>query len=133
MIRSKNQKGFTLVEIMIVVSIIILLAAIAVPSFIRARQRTQGSTTLNGARMLDAAVDQWAIEYGIANNAVITLASLAPYVKPGSQMAIALTAGTAPTDALNHAYVFGTVGSVQITVSSATKTALSGVVDWGPY
>ena len=133
MIRRKNQKGFTLVEIMIVVSIIILLAAIAVPSFIRARQRTQGSTTLNGARQLDAAVDQWASEFGMANGNAITLASLAAYVKPGSMFQLALSGGTAPTDALGNSYVFGSVGSGQLTVSSATKTALTGVVDWGPY
>jgi prepilin-type N-terminal cleavage/methylation domain-containing protein len=132
MIARKKQQGFTLVEIMIVVSIIILLAAIAVPSFIRARQRTQGSTTLNGARQLDAAVDQWAIENGINNGATVTLASLAVYIKPG-QMQTALSGGTAPTDALGNAYVFSLVGSGQVQVSSATKTALSGVINWGPY
>ena len=133
MIRSKKQSGFTLVEIMIVVSIIILLAAIAIPSFIRARQRTQGSTTLNGARMLDGAVDQWAIENGLDNGAAITLASLSIYVKPGP-MQTTLAGGAAPTDALNNVYVFATVGNGQLTVNAATKASLAGVVtDWGPY
>jgi type II secretory pathway pseudopilin PulG len=51
-------------EIMIVVAIIRLLAAIAVPSFLRARMRAQASTVLNEARQLDGAKDQYALENG---------------------------------------------------------------------
>src|SRR3954462_4501380 len=58
----KSRAGFTLVEIMIVVAIIALLAAIAVPGFLRARKRSQASKILNDLRMIDAAVDQYAIE-----------------------------------------------------------------------
>ncbi|HEY0368046.1 MAG TPA: prepilin-type N-terminal cleavage/methylation domain-containing protein [Chthoniobacterales bacterium] len=58
----KSRAGFTLVEIMIVVAIIALLAAIAVPGFLRARKRSQASKVLNDLRMIDAAVDQYAIE-----------------------------------------------------------------------
>ena len=134
MIRTKNQKGFTLVEIMIVVSIIILLAAIAIPSFIRARQRSQGSTTLNGARQLDAAIDQWAIENGIDNGVAVDLDSIEIFVKPGSAFQVALAAATAPTDALGNAYVFGNTGTGQLTINAATVTSLTGVVtDWGGF
>ncbi len=49
-----NRKGFTLVEIMIVVAIIALLAAIAVPGFLRARKRSQASRILNDLRMIDS-------------------------------------------------------------------------------
>ena len=59
---NKRRGGFTLVEIMIVVAIIALLAAIAVPGFLRARKRSQASRILNDLRMIDAAVDQYAIE-----------------------------------------------------------------------
>ncbi len=59
---AKSYKGFTLVEIMIVVAIIALLAAIAVPGFLRARKRSQASRILNDLRMIDSAVDQYAIE-----------------------------------------------------------------------
>ncbi|PYI74592.1 MAG: prepilin-type cleavage/methylation domain-containing protein, partial [Verrucomicrobia bacterium] len=64
MLNKLNRKhaGFTLVEIMIVVAIIALLAAIAVPGFLRARKRSQASKILNDLRMIDAAVDQYAIE-----------------------------------------------------------------------
>ena len=59
---NKRRGGFTLVEIMIVVAIIALLAAIAVPGFLRARKRSQASRILNDLRMIDAAVDQYALE-----------------------------------------------------------------------
>ena len=59
---NKRRGGFTLVEIMIVVAIIALLAAIAVPGFLRARKRSQASRILNDLRLIDAAVDQYAIE-----------------------------------------------------------------------
>ena len=49
---------------MIVVAIIALLAAIAVPGFLRARKRSQASKIINDLRMIDAAVDQYAIESG---------------------------------------------------------------------
>src|SRR5207253_8940948 len=60
--RFKFSAGFTLVEIMIVVAIIALLAAIAVPNFLRARKRSQATRVLEDLRMLDSAVDQYAIE-----------------------------------------------------------------------
>ena len=59
---NKNRGGFTLVEIMIVVAIIALLAAIAVPNFLRARKRSQATRILEDLRMIDSAVDQYAIE-----------------------------------------------------------------------
>src|SRR5918996_1058095 len=59
---SSRRSGFTLVEIMIVVAIIALLAAIAVPGFLRARKRSQASRIINDLRLIDAAVDQYAIE-----------------------------------------------------------------------
>ena len=57
-----KRAGFTLVEIMIVVAIIALLAAIAVPGFLRARKRSQASKIINDLRLIDSAVDQYAIE-----------------------------------------------------------------------
>src|SRR3977135_2476551 len=59
---TKNRGGFTLVEIMIVVAIIALLAAIAVPNFLRARKRSQATRILEDLRLVDAAIDQYAIE-----------------------------------------------------------------------
>src|ERR1700761_7751550 len=58
----RNRGGFTLVEIMIVVAIIALLAAIAVPNFLRSRKRSQATRMLEDLRIIDSAIDQYAIE-----------------------------------------------------------------------
>lgn len=65
------KKGFTLVEIMIVVAIIGLLAAIAIPSFMRARLTSQQNACINNLRQIEAAKDQFALENGLTNGAPI--------------------------------------------------------------
>ncbi|MBU0713913.1 MAG: prepilin-type N-terminal cleavage/methylation domain-containing protein [Verrucomicrobia bacterium] len=65
------KKGFTLVEIMIVVAIIGLLAAIAIPSFMRARLTSQQNACINNLRQIEAAKDQYALENGLTNYATI--------------------------------------------------------------
>jgi len=81
-----RQKGFTLVEIMIVVAIIALLAAIAVPGFLRARKRSQASRILNDLRMIDSALDQYAIENNKKSNAPVGTADWTSYIKKGSHL-----------------------------------------------
>src|SRR5512135_3004399 len=63
-IKTSNKAGFTLVEIMIVVAIIGLLAAIAIPNFVRARQTSQTNACLNNLRQIDGAKQQFALENG---------------------------------------------------------------------
>src|ERR1043166_318030 len=81
---NKRRGGFTLVEIMIVVAIIALLAAIAVPGFLRARKRSQASRILNDLRMIDSAVDQYAIETNRVTGNTVNTADWTNYVKKGS-------------------------------------------------
>ena len=60
--RATNQAGFTLVEIMIVVAIIALLAAVAVPSYVRARDTSQRDACINNLKQIDGAAQLWAME-----------------------------------------------------------------------
>jgi prepilin-type N-terminal cleavage/methylation domain-containing protein len=81
---NKRRGGFTLVEIMIVVAIIALLAAIAVPGFLRARKRSQATRILNDLRMIDSAVDQYAIETNRTTGATVNVSDWTNYLKKGS-------------------------------------------------
>ena len=64
-----NKKGFTLVEIMIVVAIIGLLAAIAIPNFVKARQKAQAEACIANLRQIEGATQVWAVDTG-ANDTV---------------------------------------------------------------
>src|SRR5260221_13975912 len=81
---NKNRGGFTLVEIMIVVAIIALLAAIAVPNFLRARKRAQATRILEDLRIIDSACDQYAIESNKSSGATVQWADIQNYLKKGS-------------------------------------------------
>ena len=63
--KKMNKKGFTLVEIMIVVAIIGLLAAIGIPSFTKARANSQEKSCVNNLRIIDAAKENLALETGL--------------------------------------------------------------------
>jgi prepilin-type N-terminal cleavage/methylation domain-containing protein len=84
--KQKTRGGFTLVEIMIVVAIIALLAAIAVPGFLRARKRSQASRVINDLRLIDAAVDQYAIENNKTSGATVNTADWTAYLKGGTAL-----------------------------------------------
>ena len=120
----RSKSAFTLVEIMIVVAIIGLLAALAVPGFVKARKQSQGRRILNDVRQMDAAIDQWALEKGKSDGATINTSEAETYLKGSWKV----------TDLLGNTFALGTVGSSQVAVASTTKTALTGVgIDWGNY
>jgi prepilin-type N-terminal cleavage/methylation domain-containing protein len=80
-INASRKSGFTLVEIMIVVAIIGLLAAIAIPNFVRARTTSQMNACINNLRQIDGAVQQWALETKQASTAPVTFPNISAYLK----------------------------------------------------
>jgi type IV pilus assembly protein PilA len=79
--KQSSSKGFTLVEIMIVVVIIGLLAAMAIPAFQKVRSASQDKTVLNNARQLSAGADQYYLENGVSSVASSDLVGSDKYVK----------------------------------------------------
>lgn len=87
---SHRIRAFTLVEIMIVVAIIGLLAAVAIPNFVRARENAQQNACINNLRLIDSAKQQWALEERQLPSATPTLADIGPYLVRGSQTRLPL-------------------------------------------
>src|SRR3989475_13218206 len=79
--RTSRKAGFTLVEIMIVVAIIGLLAAIAIPNFVRARTQSQMNACINNLRQIDGAIQQWALEQKKDPAATVAFTDISPYLK----------------------------------------------------
>ena len=142
MLRNLNTKrgGFTLVEIMIVVAIIALLAAIAVPNFLRSRKRSQATQVLEDLRIMDAAIDQYAIENnrgGAGTNGAFVWSDIAKYVKNGTRLYTTMLTN-APVDILGNSFVSNSsIDSLtRLQINLASYNALSDVAPmsfWSPY
>jgi prepilin-type N-terminal cleavage/methylation domain-containing protein len=128
-LQTKRPGGFTLVEIMIVVAIIALLAAIAVPGFLRARKRSQASRILNDLRMIDSAVDQYAIETNRKTGDTVAVSDWTNYVKKN---ALLFNTGTS---LLGSTYGAQTVDTIPQVIPSDYNTLsdVAGSGFWSPY
>ena len=124
-----SRRGFTLVEIMIVVAIIALLASIAVPGFLRARKRAQASRIINDLRLIDSAIDQYAIETNKITGMNPIFTDIKVYIKKGTNLYVT------GSDLFGQPYGPFTVDTVP-KVPALTKAALSDVTDgafWSPF
>jgi prepilin-type N-terminal cleavage/methylation domain-containing protein len=120
--KNLRKAGFTLVEIMIVVAIIGLLAAIAIPNFIKARATSQANACINNLRQIDGGEQQWALEnHQTSANAPTTIALLVSggYVRtPGGNSA-------GPTCPASGTYALAGALSVQPTVTCSLSTGVT--------
>src|SRR5436853_7425994 len=126
---NRKHAGFTLVEIMIVVAIIALLAAIAVPGFLRARKRSQASRILNDLRMIDSAVDQYAIETNRTTGATVAITDWTNYLKKNSLL---YNSGNSLLGSAYGAHVVDTIPTVPAHDYAALPD-VAGVVFLSPY
>lgn len=101
--RNNKNRGFTLVEIMIVVLIIGILMAIAVPNFIRARESSRRNSCVANLKQIDSAKEQWAMDNRAAGGAAVVMADIAgTYIKG---------AATGPVCPSGGAYTVNAVGT----------------------
>lgn len=106
--KKMNKKGFTLVEIMIVVAIIGLLAAIGIPSFQKARANSVAKTKLNNLRMVETAAEQYAMENALTDGQTVAVADWDDYIKGGtSALSIGSITAKTPTVTLGTPLTVG--------------------------
>ena len=131
--RRCRVRGFTLVEIMLVVAMIALLSAIAMPNYLRARRRSQANIIIDELRALESAINLYTMENGRHGEQPISSADIGtflPFIKTASQLY-----NTLPNDLFGNPIGLSTLDTPP-RLSSATFSALSDAVPvdfWSPY
>lgn len=128
---------------MIVVTIIALLAAIALPSFQRARQRSQATRILQDLRVLNAAVDQYAIDNSKTTGQKYSWLDIRAYIDSATQLYYVIpSTGRSPADLLGNRYRSSKIidepypdcGDVALNPSSfSVLSDVAPLTFWSPY
>ena len=132
-LRSRRWKGFTLIEIMLVVAILALLASLAIPNYLRSRKRAQAVRMLDDLKAVDNAIDLYTAEYHKSGNEIITEADvdfLRRYLKERILLYQSL-----PNDLFGNEIVLTDLNSPP-RINTASYEALSDVAPlefWRPY
>ena len=114
--QTKATSGFTLVEIMIVVAIIGMMAAIAVPNYVKARDNSQQRACINNLRQIDGAAQTWALESRHTSSDSYSFSDISPYIKLDSSSNLPACPG-------GGTYSYGSAVSSPPTCSLSTANA----------
>ena len=128
--KTSRKAGFTLVEIMIVVAIIGLLAAIAIPNFVKSRSTAQMNTCINNLRQIDGAKQEWALEKGKTGTDSPAVSDIGPYLGRAGD-----TAGAGIVCPLDTAKTFATSYTINVvnTPPTCLKQGAAGLGDFANY
>jgi type IV pilus assembly protein PilA len=117
----KHQTGFSLIELLIVVAVILIIAAIAIPSLLHARMSANEASAVGSLRTLDTACQNYASTYGIGFPA--SLANLGPAASPSSSAADLLDSTLATGSKSGYVFTYSAAAAVNGSISSYSITA----------